>query len=46
MGYVLSARGIGPADVKVKAVVDACEPTNTWKNEIIIIIIIIIILFI
>ena len=28
MGYVLSARGIGPADVKVKAVVDACEPTN------------------
>ena len=41
MGYVLSARGIGPADVKVKAVVDACEPTNTWKNEIIIIIIII-----
>ena len=28
MGHVLSARGIGPADVKVKAVVDACEPTN------------------
>ena len=29
MGHVLSARGIGPADVKVKAVVDASEPTNT-----------------
>ena len=29
MGHVLSARGIGPADVKVKAVVDAREPTNT-----------------
>ena len=28
MGHVLSARGIGPAEVKVKAVVDACEPTN------------------
>ena len=28
MGNVLSARGIGPADVKVKAVVDAREPTN------------------
>ena len=28
MGHVLSARGIGPADVKVKAVADACEPTN------------------
>ena len=28
MGHVLSARGIGPADVKVKAVVDAREPTN------------------
>ena len=27
-GHVLSARGIGPADVKVKDVVDACEPTN------------------
>ena len=27
MGHVLSARGIGPADVKVKAVVDAHEPT-------------------
>ncbi|KAL9986226.1 hypothetical protein ACROYT_G000337 [Oculina patagonica] len=27
MGHVLSARGIGPADVKVKAVVDAREPT-------------------
>ena len=28
MGHVLSARGIGPANVKVKAVVDAREPTN------------------
>ena len=28
MGHVLSARGTGPADVKVKAVVDAREPTN------------------
>ena len=28
MGEVLSARGIGPADVKLKAVTDACEPTN------------------
>ena len=28
MGHVLSARGIGPADVRVKAVVDAREPTN------------------
>ena len=28
MGHVLSARGIGPADVKAKAVADACEPTN------------------
>ena len=28
MGHVLSARGIGPADVKVKAVVDAREQTN------------------
>ncbi|KAL9967186.1 hypothetical protein ACROYT_G025364 [Oculina patagonica] len=28
MGHVLSARGIGPADVKVKAVVDAREPTS------------------
>ena len=28
MGHVLSTRGIGPADVKVKAVVDACEPKN------------------
>ena len=28
MGHVLSARGIGPTDVKVKAVVDACEPKN------------------
>ena len=28
MGHALSARGIGPADVKVKAVVDAHEPTN------------------
>jgi len=28
MGHVLSARGIGPVDVKVKAVVDAREQTN------------------
>jgi len=28
MSHVLSARGIGPADVKVKAVVDTREPTN------------------
>ena len=28
MGHVLSSRGIGPANVKVKAVVDAREPTN------------------
>ena len=28
MSHVLSARGIGPADVKVKAVVDARESTN------------------
>lgn len=28
MGHVLSARGIGTADLKVKAVVDACEPTK------------------
>ena len=28
MGHVLSARGIGPADVKVKAVVEAREPKN------------------
>ena len=28
MGHVLSAREIGPADVKVKAVVDAREPMN------------------
>ena len=28
MGHVLSARGTGPADVKVKAVADASEPTN------------------
>ena len=28
MAHVLSARGIGPADVKVKAVVDTREPTN------------------
>ena len=28
MGHVLSALGFSPADVKVKAVVDACEPTN------------------
>ena len=28
MGHVLSARGIGPADVKVKAVVEVREPKN------------------
>ena len=28
MSHVLSARGIGLADVKLKAVVDACEPKN------------------
>ena len=28
MGHVLSARGIGPADVRVKAVFDSREPTN------------------
>ena len=28
MGHVLSARGISPADVKVKAVVEAREPKN------------------
>ncbi|XP_015779025.1 PREDICTED: uncharacterized protein K02A2.6-like [Acropora digitifera] len=28
MGHVLSARGIGPADVKVNAVVEAREPKN------------------
>ena len=28
MGHVLSARGIGPADVKVKAVVEARELKN------------------
>ena len=28
MGHVLSARGIGPVDVKVKAVVEAREPKN------------------
>ena len=28
MGNVLSERGVGPADVKVKTVVDALEPTN------------------
>ena len=28
MGHVLSARGIGAADVKVKVVVDAREPMN------------------
>ena len=27
-GHILSVRGIGPADIKVKAVVDAREPTN------------------
>ena len=28
MGHVLSAQGIGPAEVKVQSVVDACEPEN------------------
>ena len=28
MGNVLSERGVGPAEVKVKTVVDALEPTN------------------
>lgn len=28
MGHVLSARGVGPSDVKVKAVLDAREPGN------------------
>ena len=27
-GNVLSERGVGPAEVKVKTVVDALEPTN------------------
>ena len=31
MGHVLSARGIGPADVRVKAVVDAREPRNAGE---------------
>ena len=31
MDHVLSARGIGPADVKVKAVVEAREPKNAAK---------------
>ena len=31
MGHVLSARGTGPADVKVKAVVDVREPTNAGE---------------
>jgi hypothetical protein len=26
MGHVLSARGVGPAEIKVKAVVEAREP--------------------
>ena len=34
MGHVLSARGIGPADVKVKAFVNACEPTNAAEVRI------------
>lgn len=29
MGHVLSGRGIGPANVKVKAVVDAREPKTS-----------------
>ena len=33
MGHVLSARGIGPADVKVKAVVDAREPMNAVEVQ-------------
>ena len=32
-GSFLSARGIGPADVKVKAVVDAREPKMLRKYE-------------
>ena len=31
MGHVLSAPGIGPADVKVKAIVDAREPKNAGQ---------------
>ena len=31
MGHVLSARGIGPADVKVKAVFHAREPKNAGE---------------
>ena len=31
MGHVLSAHGIGHADVKVKAVVNACEPKNAGE---------------
>ena len=34
IGHVLSARGIGAADVKVKAVVDACELTNAAEVRI------------
>ena len=33
MGHVLSARGIGPADVKVKAVVEAREPKNAAQSK-------------
>ena len=33
MGHVLSARGIGPADVKVKAVIDAREPMNAVEVQ-------------
>jgi hypothetical protein len=29
MGHVLSDRGVGPAEVKVKAVVEACAPRPT-----------------
>ena len=34
MGHVLSARGNGPADVKVKAVVEAREPKNAAEVRI------------
>ena len=29
--HVLSARGIGPAKIKIEAVVNACEPQNASK---------------
>ena len=31
MGHVLSAHGVGPAEVKVKAVLEACEPKNATE---------------